>query len=390
MKEIGVYVHIPFCKSKCYYCDFCSFPSDKEHKKIYVNALVKEIENWNFVDEFSLSKNQCIVKTFYIGGGTPSIIDGIYIEQIVNKIKEQFFVDENAEITIEVNPGTADREKLVKYKSIGINRLSIGLQSTDNKMLKSIGRIHTYEQFECVYNIAREVGFSNINVDLMIGLPGQTTHDVNSSLNELVKKNPEHISVYSLILEDDTKLKELVESRALELPSEDKERKMYWLVKSFLENNGFKHYEISNFSKPGYESKHNSDCWNQKEYIGFGLGAHSYVEGKRLSNTSNFVEYIDNINNGRFEKNKEIHEIQDKSSKMNEYVILRLRMLDGLNFAEFKEKFEKNFMEKYKSQYTKLEKQGLIYTQNECLRLTDKGINFANIVWAEFLDFDDE
>ena len=306
MREIGLYIHIPFCKSKCYYCDFISFANKGKMQNEYIEAVIKEIKH------FDLSKY--IINTVYIGGGTPSILDSKGITRIMNEIKNvrsnisdkgnEEITEGNdrlntnyssTEFTIEVNPGTVDRQKLIDYKEAGINRLSIGLQSTDDKLLKEIGRIHKYQDFLKVYNTAREVGFNNINVDLMLGLPNQTMETLEDSVRKVIELNPEHISIYSLILEEGTKLFDLVNNGKLELPSEELERRMYWKVKEMLEGSGYIHYEISNFAKKGFESRHNSDCWKQKEYIGIGLAAHSYLNDVRYSNTENIEEYIKNI-----------------------------------------------------------------------------------------------
>lgn len=256
-KSIGIYIHIPFCKAKCYYCDFVSFANKKEIYEKYVQAVIKEIRNKD------LSKYN--IETIYIGGGTPSILDSKNIIDILKEIIP--YTTKEVEITIEINPGTANKEKLEEYKNSGINRLSIGLQSTNNKLLKQIGRIHTYEEFLKIYKTARKVGFKNINVDLMLGLPNQSLEILEQSLEEIIKIKPEHISVYSLILEENTRLFEMVDKGELELPSEELERKMYWKVKNKLEENGYTHYEISNFAKDKYKSIHNSECWEQKEYI---------------------------------------------------------------------------------------------------------------------------
>ena len=378
MKEIGVYIHIPFCKRKCFYCDFCSYDNASNYYEEYVEALIKEIKNFKLKENF-------IVKTIYIGGGTPSIIESNLIKRVIEELKSKFKIDENVEFTIEINPGTVTKEKLEMYKLIGINRVSIGLQSTNDNLLKIIGRIHSYKEFEDCYEMVRKIGFSNINVDLMIGLPTQTLKDVEKSLKDVINKSPEHISVYSLILEDDTKLKKLVDEKILKIPDEDIERAMYWIVKDMLEKNGYKQYEISNFSKKTYESKHNSDCWKQKEYIGFGAAAHSYFDNLRYSNTWSVKEYINNIKNNQFEKNIEIQEVQNKEDKMNEYMILSLRMIEGINIQDFMHKFGENPKIKYEKQINKLEKQNLIFYDKEFIKLTKRGIDFANIVWSEFI-----
>ena len=378
MKEIGIYIHIPFCIQKCYYCDFCSFDKLQNKQAEYVDALIEEIKNTH-------NKNEHLIKTFYIGGGTPSILNVNALKQVMEAIKTNFLLSKDCEITVEMNPGTVTKEKLQIYKDSGINRLSIGLQSTTDEILKELGRIHNYKQFEDIYEEARALGFNNINVDLMIGLPNQTIDDVSKSLKDIIQKIPEHISGYSLILEDVTKLKNLIEEENLSLPDEDTERAMYWTVKNTLEKNGYNHYEISNFSKLGYESKHNTDCWNQKEYIGFGIAAHSYFNNIRYSNICDINEYVKNINSKDFEKNVIIHEIQEEQDKMNEYMILGLRMIKGVNEQVFKEKFSKDINDIYIKSIEKLINLELISNEKGIIKLTKKGIDFANIVWEEFV-----
>ena len=291
-KEIGIYVHIPFCKKKCYYCDFSSYPDKINSQSRYVECVKQEILQYatenRVMSKYDLEPKYT-VDTIYIGGGTPSIIDSNLIYQIVKCIKTKFNVKEQTEITIEVNPGTVTKKKLEEYKEIGINRLSIGVQATQDDILKGIGRIHTYSQFLETYNMATEVGFDNINVDLMIALPGQTLEDVKESVKEIIELKPEHISVYSLILEEGTVLYKMVENKKMELPPDEEEREMYWYVKKKLEKHKYYQYEISNFAKYGFESKHNMNCWNQKEYIGIGAAASSFLNDARYSNTSNLL-----------------------------------------------------------------------------------------------------
>ena len=277
MKELGIYIHIPFCKQKCYYCDFVSYANKEEKIQEYIECLQKEIE----MESEKYKNEEYEITTIYIGGGTPSFIDASYIERIINTIKQNYKLYENPEITIEVNPGTINEEKIKKYKDIGINRISIGLQTTKDNLLKQIGRIHTYEEFLNCYKIVKKIGIDNINVDLMLGLPNQTLEDLKESLIEVINLKPNHISLYSLILEENTILEKMVSKNMTKLPEEDLEREMYWTTKNILEENGYIHYEISNFSKKGYESKHNLNCWGQKEYLGFGVAAHSYIKNKR-------------------------------------------------------------------------------------------------------------
>ena len=375
MKEIGIYIHIPFCIKKCEYCDFVSYCNKKEYVPQYINALKKEIKN-NINKEYKIT-------TIYIGGGTPSSIEEHYIADIIETIKlnmnEENLKDfENIEVTIEVNPGTVNKEKLQVYKKIGINRLSIGLQETHNELLKSIGRIHTYEEFIKTYKLARKIGFNNINVDLMIALPNQTIQDIKENLEKITKLNPEHISVYSLILEEGTPFYNKYNENKIKLPDEELERNMYWYVKNTLENNGYMHYEISNFSKKGFESKHNMNCWNQEEYLGFGLAAHSYNNRIRYSNTNSIEEYIKG-------SNKIIHEEQTLEDMQKEYMLLGLRKIEGINIQKFKNKFAQNPIFIFKEQLNKLVDEELIIVDGNEIKLTNKGLDLANIVWEEFV-----
>ena len=373
--DIGIYVHIPFCKQKCYYCDFTSFCNKDNLIDKYVQALKKEINSY----EINLP-----ISTVYIGGGTPSYIDEKYIQEILNEIKKSDMLKE-AEITIEVNPGTVTKEKLEKYVEIGINRLSIGLQSTNDKLLEQIGRIHDYNQFMQTYNLARDVGFKNINVDLMIGLPNQTINDVKESLEKIIKLKPEHISVYSLMIEDDTVIAKKIEKGELQTLDEEIERNMYWYVKNTLELNNYIHYEISNFSKKGFESNHNMNCWKQKEYIGFGISAHSYINNIRYSNIDCIEKYIDNIEHEHFEKNRIIHEKQKVADTKKEYMLLGLRKIGGVKISDFKNKFGDNPIFIYRKQLSKLVDENLLVIDDNIIRLTNKGIDVANLVWKEFV-----
>lgn len=378
MKEIGIYVHIPFCKSKCLYCDFTSYTDKNTEIRRYVDCLKREI-NYRSKDEY-------LVKTIFFGGGTPSIIDGKYIVEILSEINNAYIVDKNAEITIEINPGTIDKHKLEKYKEAGINRISIGLQSSKKELLKEIGRIHTYEDFENTVELAKEVGFTNINVDIMIGIPNQTIYDVEDTLDKVLALDLTHISVYSLIYEDGTLMTKMVDEGKLLEVDEEIERYMYWYAKRRLEDNGFIHYEISNFAKPSYRCKHNLDCWNQKEYLGFGVAAASYIDNFRIKNTDSLEKYISNVNIDKYYKNVTIEEKQDIDEQMKEFVILRLRMTEGFKASDFTAKFNKDVYKVFESQMDKLLSDGLIIAEEfGYLKLTKKGLDLANIVWGEFI-----
>lgn len=387
-KEIGLYVHMPFCKQKCYYCDFISYANKYNMVDRYIQCLKKEIiqyANENRIMSKHGLEPKYVIKTIYIGGGTPSSIDELYIINILQKIKENFQIKNDAEITIEVNPGTVNKEKLETYREIGINRLSIGLQAVQDEILKSIGRIHTFRDFENTYKYAREVGFNNINVDLMINLPNQTLDNVKESVKAILNLKPEHISVYSLILEENTKLYEMVKSKQVVLEPEEVERQMYWYVKETLEKYKYIQYEISNFAKSGFQSQHNIDCWNQEEYIGVGIAASSFIENKRYSNISNLEEYMDNIESGIPNKNLILDEVLDFESKMNEFMMLGLRTIQGVDIKKFEQKFKINPIIKYCKILEKLNHEGLIEIDANNIKLSNKGIDLANVVWEEFV-----
>lgn len=373
--ELGIYIHIPFCKSKCYYCDFTSYTNRCEQIEGYIQEVIREME------QYDLSKYN--VTTIYIGGGTPSYIDERYIKQLLEELKKRLKENQTKwgaiEITIEVNPGTVTKNKMETYRQAGVNRVSIGLQSTNDALLKQIGRIHNYQEFLEAYQLVKEAGFENINVDLMIGLPNQTIEDIKQSLKEIEKLSPNHVSVYSLIVEEDTKMEELIRKGNLELPEEETERQMYWYVKNKLELNGYKHYEISNFAKTGKESKHNVNCWEQKEYIGLGATAHSYLNGIRYSN-SDFPE------EGQWcYSNKCIEEKQTLEDKKKEYMLLGLRKIEGVSIQKFKEKYVDNPIFLFREEIEKLVKDNLLEVDGDWIRLTKKGIDFANLVWEEFV-----
>lgn len=374
-KEIGIYVHIPFCKQKCYYCDFVSYCNKDNLIEDYIEAVKKEIKMQNI---------QSQITTIYIGGGTPSYIDSKYITEIVEEIKKKN-LSKSPEITIEVNPGTVTKCKLKDYKKCGINRLSIGLQSIQNNILLEIGRIHNFEQFLETYKLAREIGFKNVNIDLMIGIPNQKIKDLKESLEEILKLQPEHISVYSLIVEDGTMLAKKIQIGELNLPSEEIERNMYWYVKNILELNGYKHYEISNFAKEEYESQHNINCWNQEQYFGFGVSAHSYRDITRYSNTEKLEEYIRNVKNERLDRNRIIHEIQKAYDTKKEYMLLGLRKINGVKISEFKLKFGDNPIYLFREELKKLTDEKLVIVDEDNIKLTNKGIDLANLVWKEFV-----
>lgn len=387
-KNVGLYIHIPFCKQKCQYCDFKSYTGKEKLIDTYIKWLefeLKGVGEGNRLDYENNLDDLAVVKSIYIGGGTPSFIDGKYIEEILSIANEYYTVDDNAEITIEVNPGTIDKDKFETYLRSGINRISIGLQSTHDRLLKELGRIHTYEDFLNTYNLARSVGFKNINVDLMLGLPNQSLQDLEESLKEIIKLNPEHISVYSLIIEEGTLFYKKLEMNEIVLPDDELERKMYWGTKKKLENAGYVHYEISNFAKPGFESKHNLSCWNQEEYIGIGVAAHSYTNDVRYSNIDSIEEYIKNYEEDNETDNFVFHEKQTKISKMKEFMMLELRKIQGIRIQDFKNKFGENPIYLYRKELEKLVNEELLEIDGDIIKLTNKGIDLANLVWEEFV-----
>lgn len=387
-KELGMYIHIPFCQKKCNYCDFCSYSNKNALVEPYMqwlNTEIKEVGRGNTLDYKNGMDKLAVIDTIYIGGGTPSYIDSSYIVNIMKTINSNYYLASHPEITIEVNPGTVTEQKLQDYKKAGINRLSIGLQSTHNNLLKQLGRIHTYEQFKTTYQLARKAGFNNINIDIMIGLPNQTIQDVEDTIKTILDLEPEHISVYSLILEEGTKLYQDVQIQKYSLPTDEEERDMYWTAKNMLEQAGYNHYEISNFAKPTYESKHNLNCWEQKEYIGMGVAAHSYTNNIRYSNVDSIETYIQNYQNNHPEDNLIFHEKQNKQSAMSEYMLLGLRKIQGISIQKFKEQYTENPIYTFRKELEKLVKQELIEIDGDAIKLTTKGIDLANLVWEEFV-----
>ena len=329
-KKIELYIHIPFCKSKCRYCDFCSFQAENAVIDDYITKLKEELIFWGK----KLTKEEVV--TVFIGGGTPSYLKEQYIKEICNVIFQYFKVSENAEITIEANPGTVDLKKLCTYRENGINRISFGLQSTIQEELQYLGRIHTYEQFLQCYNWAREAGFCNISVDLMSAIPKQTIHSYEKNLRTIAELSPEHISAYSLIIEEGTPFYEDENLEDL-LPSEEDEVRMYQMTAQILKEYGYEQYEISNYARKGKECIHNLGYWSGIPYLGFGLGASSYFEGTRFSNEKNLEKY---------QKKpyvpfmmREDYTVLSEKDEIEEFMFLGLRKRAGISEREFKERF---------------------------------------------------
>lgn len=375
-KELGIYIHIPFCVSKCIYCDFLSMPVNDETKALYVNSLCEEIK------EFAAShRDEYIVSTVFLGGGTPSSLKPFLTEQIFNCLRECFVFEEDCEITVECNPGTVDLFKLTTYKNIGVNRLSFGMQSVNDEELKALGRIHTYKDFLKSYEIALKAGFDNINVDLMSALPGQTVESWRKTLREITRLKTSHISAYSLILEEGTTMYNLVENGIItNLPDEDTEREIYFITKEILEKAGYHRYEISNYSRDGRECKHNKIYWQGGDYIGFGLGAASYIGRKRFSNIKDLSKYID-----KPLSDKEDITLLSEEDMMAEFMYLGLRMMEGVKPSDFKNRFGRHLMNVYGDVINKYVGTGHMETGENYVRLTTRGIDVSNVIFSDFL-----
>ncbi|WP_427339524.1 radical SAM family heme chaperone HemW [Caloranaerobacter sp. DY30410] len=377
MNELGLYIHIPFCVSKCFYCDFNSYTDKSYIIEDYIKYLKKEI------DLYSVELKDYKVKTIFIGGGTPSSIDSKFLCDIVNHIYKKFNLSMLIEFTIEANPKTLDKYKLKDYKNLGINRISLGLQSFNDKLLKSIGRIHTARDFLESYDLIRKFDFNNVNVDVMFNLPGQTIRDVIDTLKKVIALKTEHISFYSLKIEEGTLFYKLYNESRLNLPDEDTEREMYYKGIELLEDNNFIHYEISNFAKPGYECKHNLVYWNVKPYLGLGLSAHSNINSKRWSNFGDFKQYFKYLSEDKLpiEESEKI----DIEMEMAEFMILGLRLIKGVKKLDFKKRFGLNVDDIYGRQLRSLEDKGLIENKEEYIKLTKRGIDLSNLVFIELL-----
>lgn len=377
MEPISLYIHIPFCKSKCFYCDFLSFSQQDNLMESYVESLVEEIKRYS-----DLVKDRKVISIFF-GGGTPSTLPPIYISKMMQVIKDQYILSDDAEVTIECNPESLTDEHISAYKDSGINRISMGLQSTNNERLKQLGRIHSYETFLEKYNKLREKGYDNINVDLMFGLPNQTLEDWNDTLVKVLKLEPEHISVYGLLIEADTPFYKANQQKKLVLPEEEMEREMYWNANNMLIEKDYIHYEISNYSKKSYECKHNRVYWILNEYIGMGLGASSYFLGNRLENIKDINNYINA--HGDIDKITMSKHTSLIKEQMEEWVFLGLRLINGIDKEQFNNLFYKKFDNVYGEVTTRLIAEGLVVEYNNNLRLTKRGIDVSNYVLSHFI-----
>ena len=387
---ISFYIHIPFCIRKCNYCDFLSFPAGEATRDGYVDALCDEIRRYSEI----VSEP---VYTLFFGGGTPSLLTPKQTERIMNAITGSYRMDECVEISLECNPGTSSYANLKAYRELGINRLSIGLQSANDNELRILGRIHDYGQFMTTYSDARRAGYDNINIDIMSAIPGQSLESYKDTLTKIVNIDPEHISAYSLIIEEGTKFHDLyahdkdvisLKSTPVNrldgntfppLPDEDEEREMYYITRDILGDAGYCRYEISNYAKKGYECRHNNVYWMGKDYIGLGLNASSYYKGVRYKNSADMDKYM---------KDSSLHEEITKLSikdQMEEYMFLGLRRMQGVSYEVFNKKFDVSMKDIYGKTIDGLIREGLMEEENGFVRLSDRGIDVSNVVLSNFL-----
>ncbi len=376
-KDLGLYIHIPFCVKKCAYCDFLSWSGDKEQRVDYVRALEQEILSYkNFAEDYQ-------VTTLYFGGGTPSVLEGELLERIMEAIRRTFQIEEKAEVTLEMNPGTALKEKLELYKKLGINRLSMGIQSVKNENLKLLGRIHTYEDFLESYCMAREAGFDNLSGDLISSLPGQTLAEWKEELEILMETPLEHVSVYQLIIGEGTEFyKKYGECEEL-LPDEETSREIYLWTGKYLKSRGFEQYEISNYAREGKQSAHNLRYWERKDYLGLGLGGASMIRNMRMSNTRDWDKYMAYCRDPG--KIREEVEVLEESGQMEEFMFLGLRKTRGISKKEFRRTFGKDIDLVYEKTLEKYLKNGMLQESGDRIFLSEEGILLSNQVFADFL-----
>lgn len=375
MRKIGIYVHFPFCVSKCKYCNFNSYADKNELQQDYLRALVKEIQDY--------SNKSVIVDSIFIGGGTPSVMFDGCVSTLLSAIKSSFNVQKDAEISIESNPNSITLTKVREWQEAGINRVSIGLQTANNNSLRLLGRVHTRQDYINAVDTIRSVGINNINTDCLIGIPKQKLSNVKYMLGLINKLNCPHISVYSLILEEDTELCRLVKSGAVKLPKESKTLGMYNYTLKYLREQGYERYEVSNFSKPGNECKHNYNIWNMSEYLGFGAGAHSYFDGIRYSNILSIEGYISAINSG--EKPVDAREEISRDEILEETIMLGLRTSKGLDLTKLKKDFGVDLLKSKEKEIKFLLDNKLIEIKDNFLRATDLGFTVLNKVILELV-----
>ncbi len=367
--RLGLYLHIPFCVSKCKYCDFCSFPKGEEDRRRYVAALIREIEN--------APRDEREIDSIFFGGGTPTLLSEDAFSEIFSVLRKKYRISEDAEITVEANPGTVTKEKLCVLRSLGVNRISMGLQSSHDRELSILGRIHTYGDFLESYRMVSECGFENVNIDLMYAIPEQTVENFEQTLRRVIALAPAHISAYSLIIEDGTPFGKA--KKSLALPSEEEETAMYESACRLLGEAGYHHYEISNYAKEGRACRHNLRYWQGGDYLGFGLAAHSLYRGERLAATEDFSSYLSNPLSLRACNSL------DLASEAEEYVMLGLRTSFGISLREYRARFGSDFLHDREEKLSLYEKLGYLLRDGDCLRLTEKGFYVSNAILCEIL-----
>ncbi len=372
-KALELYLHIPFCIRKCEYCDFLSGPADERNRRTYLDALLRELA------AVGPQAEDYEVTSVYIGGGTPSLLPGEWMEKLMAGVREGYCLAKDAEISMEANPGTLTKENLAGYRRAGINRLSLGCQSTDDAELKLLGRIHTWAQFQESFRMAREAGFTNLNVDLMSGLPGQHLASWEKSLETIARMEPEHISAYSLIIEEGTPFAE----KTLELPDEEEERQMYERTGEILQSYGYQQYEISNYAKSGKECQHNLGYWTRREYLGFGVGSASLFQNQRFTNLRDRSAYA--AFDGKVESIRRDLETLTVREQMEETMILGLRLIRGVSRSEFQKNFGVSVGEIYGPMLEKYSRMGLLQIKGDRIALTRAGISVSNPIMADFL-----
>lgn len=381
-RELELYFHIPFCVRKCLYCDFLSAPAKASEKRKYMEALIRETA------ERAGACREYLVTSVFIGGGTPSLVELEQLEELLAAVRDRYRLASDAELTIEVNPGTVDKEKLLRLRKAGLNRLSIGLQSADDRELKALGRIHTWEQFLACYGNARQAGFDNINVDVMSALPGQSLSDYCRTLEAVLSllPLPEHISAYSLILEEGTPFFEMAGKGRIQMPDEDTDRAMYHETKRLLTQAGFVRYEISNYARKGFVCRHNCGYWKRQDYLGLGMGSSSLINNVRFKNTCNMERYLRNPTGCR-----ENVQCLCTEEQMEEFMFLGLRLTEGVDPTEFARLYGRSMDDIYGGVIEKNIREGLLYRyqckkdEGDRLALTDLGLDLSNYVMGQFL-----
>ena len=378
MKRLGLYLHIPFCLQKCNYCDFCSAPASAQARAKYADALCAHLR------ALAPKAKEYAVDTVYLGGGTPTLLTADEFSQILDTVRAHFHVLPDAEITSECNPVTGAEPLFYGMREAGINRLSIGLQSVHEQELKLLGRLHSFADFESTFAAARRAGFDNISADLMFGIPAQTVKSFRQTLEALCDLSPEHISAYGLRIEDGTAFGRMRDT--LPLPSEDDEAEMAELVANLLPAHGYNRYEISNYAKPGYESRHNLRYWLGEEYLGVGPAAHSFFGGVRFETPADTKAYLNTVETSNFNALFQSHHKVEGTEARDEYVMLRMRLADGVDKADFAHRFGSEFEDCYGS-LAPLVQGGFLKNSDTCVAFTARGMQLSNTILSEWLDF---